>query len=140
MSIVRIIAMKDIKGFPRSVFYNGLKFKVSPKCGNFIMVGMNTTFMSDMLYGESIPDIVDYVLENCDVDINSEIYIFIYGELYEFYITKVFKVYDIESDVSYIIDIIGELISGPYCDYNTIATFDNMFKHISHYVCEIGEE
>lgn len=132
--------MKDIKGFPRSVFYNGLEFKVSPKCGNFIMVGMNTTFMSDMLYGESIPDIVRYVLENCDVDINSEIYIFIYGELYEFYITKVFKVYDIESDVSYIIDIIGELIAGPCCDYNTIATFDNMFKHISHYVCEIGEE
>ena len=132
--------MKDIKGFPRSVFYNGLKFKISPKCGNFIMIGMNTTFMSDILYGESIPDIVDYVLENCDVDINSEIYIFIYGELYEFYITKVFKVYDIESDVSYIIDIIGELICGPCCDYNTIATFDNMFKHISHYVCEIGEE
>ena len=131
---------EDIKGFPRSVFYNGLKFKISPKCGNFIMIAMNTTFMSDMLYGESIPDIVRYVLENCDVDINSEIYIFIYGELYEFYITKVFKVYDIESDVSYIIDIIGELIAGPCCDYNTIATFDNMFKHISHYVGEIGEE
>jgi hypothetical protein len=129
--------MKDIKGFPRNAFYNGLKFKISPKCGNFIMVRIHTTFMSDMLYGECIPDIVDYVLENCDVDINSEIYIFVYAELYEFYITNVFKVYDIESDVSYIIDKICELIAGPCCDYNTIATFDNMFKNISPYMVEI---